>query len=321
MKLSIAMCTYNGGAYLREQLESICTQTRLPDELVICDDGSSDATRDILQTFVARAAFPVRLFFNAHNLGSTKNFEQAIRRCDGEIIALSDQDDVWKTEKLERLEKALLARPQAGLVFTNAEVVDENLRPLGHRLFPAFGFTPKRQKMVTSGKVFEVLLTQNIVTGATMAFRADLRSLILPIPTEFPLIHDGWIALIIAAVADLIFINQPLIKYRQHVHQQMGVRQEEFLKSVTVARKTDPSVYMNHVEQFERAYDHLLANRDLCRERVQPLLEAKIKHLRARAAMPAHRLSRIPVVFREVLSRRYSRYSRGLYSAARDLAF
>jgi glycosyltransferase involved in cell wall biosynthesis len=319
MKLSIAMCTYNGGAYLYEQLESICAQTRLPDELVVCDDGSSDATREILQSFAARAAFPVRLFFNEHNLRSTKNFEQAIRRCDGDIIALSDQDDVWQTEKLERLEKAFLAKPQAGLVFTDAEVVDEHLRPLGHLLFPAFGFTPKRQKMVTSGKAFAVLLTQNIVTGATMAFRAHLRSLILPIPTAFPLIHDGWIALIIAAVTDLIFINQPLIKYRQHAHQQMGVRPEAFLKSVTVARKTGPSAYMNHVEQFERAYDHLLANRNLCRERVLPLLKAKIDHLSARAGMPVHRLSRIPVVLREVLNRRYFRYSRGLYSAARDL--
>ena len=321
MRLSIAMCTYNGGAYLREQLESIRAQTRPPDELVVCDDGSSDATRETLRAFAAGAAFPVRLHFNEYNLGSTKNFEQAIRRCDGEIIALADQDDVWRPDKLERLEQAMIASPRAGLVFTDAEVVDECLRPLGRLLFRSFGFTPSRQQMVKQGRAFELLLAQNVVTGATMAFRAHLRGLILPIPTAFPLIHDGWIALITAAVADLTFINQPLMKYRQHARQQMGVNPNTLMTSVTVAKKAELSAYLDHVEQFRRAYDRLSASQDLCRERVLPLLEAKINHLRARAAMPAHRLRRIPIVLKEALSRRYRRYSRGMYSAARDLVF
>ena len=78
MKLSVAMCTYNGARYLQEQLESIAAQTRLPDELVVCDDCSSDGTRAILEEFKARVTFPVRLYFNEQNLRVWKNFEKAI---------------------------------------------------------------------------------------------------------------------------------------------------------------------------------------------------------------------------------------------------
>ena len=93
--LSVAMCTYNGSRHLSEQLESIGTQTRLPDELVICDDCSSDDTIRIIERFSASAPFAVRLEINTQNLGSTKNFEKAIRLCQGDLIALADQDDVW----------------------------------------------------------------------------------------------------------------------------------------------------------------------------------------------------------------------------------
>jgi glycosyltransferase involved in cell wall biosynthesis len=320
-KISVAMCTYNGGAYLNEQLESIQAQSRLPDELVICDDNSSDTTSELLQTFVARAAFPVHVHLNARNLGSTKNFEKALGLCNGDIIALSDQDDVWQAEKLERIEKTFLAAPQASLVFTNAEIVDERLRPLGRQLFSSVGLTPRQQNKVRQGRAFEVLLAQNFVTGATLAFHSHWRRLILPIPTEFPLIHDAWLALVIAAVADLVFIDEPLIQYRQHPRQQMGARQQGVLESVTMTQKTSSSAYLNDAEQFGRVYNRLLANRELCRERMLSLLAAKIDHLHARARMPAHRLRRIPVVLGEMLGRRYARYSRGLYSAAKDMLF
>ncbi len=101
VKLSIAMCTYNGAAYLSEQFESLATQTRVPDELVVCDDSSTDKhTREMVEAFARRAPFAVRLFVNKQNLGSKRSFELAIRRCRGEIIFLCDQDDVWREDKL-----------------------------------------------------------------------------------------------------------------------------------------------------------------------------------------------------------------------------
>jgi len=105
--LSVAMCTYNGEQYLQEQLDSIIAQTRLPNEVVVCDDGSTDATLQILDEFQETAPFPVRIYRNGTRLGPTKNFEKAIKLCSGNVIALSDQDDVWMPHKLERLEEVL----------------------------------------------------------------------------------------------------------------------------------------------------------------------------------------------------------------------
>src|ERR671927_271278 len=106
-KFSVAMCTYNGARFVREQLASIAAQTRPPDELVVCDDCSTDATLECIREFARTAPFPVRVVENEKNAGSTKNFERAVELCEGDFIALADQDDVWLPEKLQRLEEVL----------------------------------------------------------------------------------------------------------------------------------------------------------------------------------------------------------------------
>src|SRR3954470_17842517 len=92
---SVAMCTYNGARFLGEQLASVAAQTRPPDELVVCDDRSTDETASLVRDFAAAAPFRVRLHVNERNLGSTRNFERAVSLCEGDLIALSDQDDEW----------------------------------------------------------------------------------------------------------------------------------------------------------------------------------------------------------------------------------
>jgi glycosyltransferase involved in cell wall biosynthesis len=220
MKLSIAMCTYNGAAYLPEQLDSLAAQTRRPDELVVCDDSSNDnQTRRMVEAFRRHAPFRVRLFVNKQNLGSRQSFELAIRRCRGEIIFLCDQDDVWREDKLAVIERAFSSNPRPGLVFSDAEIVDENLIRLG-RLSTNFGDDGRTE--IEKQNVFNALLQRNLVTGATLAFRSNLSRLVLPIPGDTVFQHDAWIALIIAAVARVTFISEPLIKYRQHPGQQIG---------------------------------------------------------------------------------------------------
>lgn len=218
------MCTYNGAAYLPEQLESLAAQTRRPNELVVCDDASDDSrTREILKAFARKAPFRVRLYVNSQNLGSTKNFEKAIRCCRGDTILLSDQDDVWNQNKLARIENAFLAAPEVGLVFSDAEVVDENLNTIARGLWESDVFASESHELVKQAEIFQLLLRGNVVAGATLAFRSRLKRLVLPIPDETVLQHDAWIALIISAVAPVIFVNEGLIKYRQHAGQQIGV--------------------------------------------------------------------------------------------------
>src|SRR5437588_7313199 len=105
-RISIAMCTYNGARFLREQLDSFAAQSRLPDEVVICDDGSTDGTADIVRTFASGAPFPVHFHVNEPRLGITRNFERAAGLCTGSIIFFSDQDDVWLPDKLDRFAEA-----------------------------------------------------------------------------------------------------------------------------------------------------------------------------------------------------------------------
>ena len=218
------MCTYNGAAYLPEQLDSLAAQTRPPNELVVCDDASDDdRTREIVKAFARRAKFRVRLYINHETLGSIKNFDRAIRHCHGNIILLCDQDDVWKANKLARIEEAFLSVPDVGLVFTDAEIVSENLERIAGSLWESASFPGESQELIKQSNFFQALLRGNVVTGATLAFRSTLRRLVLPIPDGTILQHDAWIALIVSAVAPVFFLTEPLIKYRQHAGQQIGV--------------------------------------------------------------------------------------------------
>jgi glycosyltransferase involved in cell wall biosynthesis len=318
------MCTYNGSAYLREQLDSIATQVRLPDELIICDDQSSDNTREIIESFTAVTPFPVRLYVNEERLGSIKNFDKVISLCSGDIIALSDQDDVWHPEKLKKIEGAFLDAPAAGLVFTDAEVVDEDLCYSGYRLWQRT-FDQTEQKLIKSGQAFKVLMTRNVVTGATMAFRARYKDLVLPIPDNIGLIHDWWIALIIAAVAKIDFIDEPLIKYRQHRNQQIGtdlpVQDEIGHVGLRAASNQMPATaFLAQIVRLSPIYERLSARSDvLDGGAIASRIRSQITHYKTRASLPGGRLRRVPYVLRELLTARYHRYSRGLLSAAKDI--
>jgi glycosyltransferase involved in cell wall biosynthesis len=318
------MCTYNGAGYVAEQLASIAAQTRAPDELVVCDDRSADETVRVVERFAATAGFPVSLHVNEHNLGSTRNFERAIGLCVGELIALSDQDDVWMPRKLERMEEVFDRRPEVGLVFTDAEIVDEALRPLGENLWERVGFDRRMRRLVGGGRALDVLLPGWTVTGATMAFRSEFKPLVLDIPEDLAMIHDGWVALVVAAVAGVALIDEPLIKYRQHSRQQIGAPKKKAGASVGVgelrAALVRANPYGGLIEIGGRVRQRLVERHDRFDSgRALPLLDARLKHLRARAGMPAGRVRRLRPVLRELLTRRYHLYSKGVYSAVKDL--
>lgn len=326
MKISIALCTYNGAQFLQEQLESIALQTRTPDEMIICDDQSKDGTLEILRNFASKASFPVQVFLNEKNLGSTKNFEKAIKLCTGDIIFLSDQDDVWHPEKLEKIEKLFSISPSTALIFTDAEVVDENLRPLGYSLWQSIGFNKKEQNYFTDGKFIEILLKRNVVTGSTMAFRSGFKKLFIPIPDIW--VHDGWITLLIAFASDLDLISEPLIKYRQHHTQQVGAGDEPLTIHEKMNRKIDQlknlksSFYSFQSEctNYKLAYEYLVSSRFPSLKRNKfPLLKARISHFCTRTNLPTSRRKRIPLVLKELLSMNYHRYSEGIFSFIGDL--
>jgi len=323
MKISVAMCTYNGADFLSDQLESIIAQSRRPDEIIVCDDGSTDETQTLLKKFAATSPVEVTLHFNEENLGSVKNFEKAISLCRGDVIALSDQDDVWREDKLQLVEDAFRTAPKAGLIFSDAEIVGENLKSLERRMWDEVGFDAHKRKLVRSGRALEVLITGWTVTGATMAFRSEFVKLSLPVPDEIAMIHDGWIALTVAAVAGVVMIEQPLIKYRQHGKQQIGAP----------GKKQDAEPEPNLMQAFRRCN----SSADLYK--ILATLEERLLahsasydtrnalsfvgdysfHLNVRANLPQNRLTRLPRILRELMTRRYHEYANGFKSAAKDL--
>jgi hypothetical protein len=320
-KISIALCTYNGEQFLREQLESFTYQRRLPDELIVCDDRSTDGTVSIVERFASQAPFPVVLVVNDENLGSTRNFEKAISICTGDIIFLSDQDDIWFPEKIERIESAF-ADEGVGLVFSDAEVVDEDLQPLDPKLSNLTFHATSREDLRT-GRAFESLLKQNFVTGATAAFRSSLRHVITPTPVGVPnLIHDAWIALSIAIHARVVFIDEPLIKYRQHATQQIGLgiphmpdRRGSFERTIGYLHDD-----INRLAIMRDILPGVLGGKPL--PSIDALIREKrdhIRHCEVRMDLPRSRVKRVMPVFMEILSGRYSRFSAGLLSAAKDV--
>lgn len=309
-RVSVALCTYNGARFLDAQLDSFVAQTRLPDELVACDDDSTDETGAILERFKNRAPFPVRVFRNETRLGSTKNFEKAIGLCTGDLIATSDQDDVWLPEKLALGEAALAEDPRRGLVFTDADVVDDDLRSRGHQMWDAVNFGHLARRRVREGRGFEVLLRQWVVTGATMMFRAEYLPYILPIPDNW--IHDGWIAFIIGAMSTVGGIECSTVKYRQHAAQQIGGKKLSWKERYDLAREMGPPYFRLAHERFALARDRLRAFAPHVRDpRFLAMVDRKVEHQRRRLAIAESRSrwNRVRWAFGEFLRGGYQRFS------------
>ena len=228
MRVSIAMCTYNGEKYLGEQLQSIAEQTKRPHQLIVCDDGSTDCTLQILEEFAKTAPFQVSIFRNATNLGSTKNFEKAIGLCDGDLIALSDQDDVWYPNKLEVMCSIFEKDRSIGGVFSDADLMSADSLTIEGRLWERFHFGPREQRCFRTEGALKLLLQQAVVTGMTLIVRADLRGRLLPIPASWE--HDGWMALVLVLTSRLDFTTNRLSKYRLHEAQQISVPQSQLGK-------------------------------------------------------------------------------------------
>lgn len=322
VKISVAMCTYNGAEFLRAQLESIVEQSRPPDEIVICDDGSADQTKTLINDFAGSSRIPISLHSNEKNLGAVKNFERAIGLCNGDLIALSDQDDVWRKDKLQLIEAAFKKTPTAGLVFSDAEIVDDKLTPLNRRMWEEVDFNNHKRKLVAQGRALDVLITGWTVTGATMAFRSEYRKLALPIPTNVPMIHDGWIALSVAAVSDVVAIDEPLVKYRQHERQQIGApaRRANAQPASTLDALKRRSSSTDLHNTLDTLRERLSADpREFDCRNALAFVNNYSHHLDARANLPERRLNRVPTILRELLTWRYHDYANGFKSAAKDL--
>jgi glycosyltransferase involved in cell wall biosynthesis len=199
-RVSIAMATYNGAKYVREQLDSFARQTRPPDELVVCDDRSSDDTVAILKDFARSSAFPVRVAVNQANLGFIRNFEKALSACEGDLIFLSDQDDIWFDGKVEEILRFMEYTPEC-------LVVSHDLAIVGKDLVPSTTFHNNLRQAGRSLYAYK--------PGCAMAFSRSWLNISLPFPGQMAG-HDYWIG----GLADVINVrrvyDKPLLYHRRH---------------------------------------------------------------------------------------------------------
>lgn len=313
MRVSIAMCTYNGEKYLREQLQSIAVQTLLPHQLVVCDDGSTDRTVQILEDFAKTAPFQVCIFRNTANLGYTKNFEKAINLCDGDLIALSDQDDIWYPHKLKTLCSILEGDRNIGGVFSDADLMNFTSGTAKGTLWKKYCFNSKQQHRFRNQRALEVLLQRSVVTGMTLIFRSDLRDRLLPIPPSWE--HDGWLALILVLTSKLEFTPDRLVKYRLHEAQQISVPESQ-LRKISRFLRGGPSVmrarsikeYARNAAQFDSLAQRLTTENSYINSPQSALIKGRAEHSRTGLhILEMSRPTRIGAILRRIgCYRRYS---------------
>ncbi len=315
MRISVALCVYNGERYLPEQLESIIRQDRIPDQIILCDDRSTDHSGAILDRFAGEANLPVRVVRNRENLGVARNFEQAMTLADGDLIVTADQDDVWYPRKLTRIEETFRSEPDTGLVFSDADLIDAEGKPLGSRLWQSIRFNEANRRRMTDDDPFLILLKRPVITGATMAFRSHYRSLVLPIASGW--LHDEWIGLMISSVAKIRPIAEPLMQYRRHSNNQVGVIGLNALDRARTTLGRPRQALLDRALNFERLRE-VLRERVAGRPDLVSALEEKLVHDRARGSLPGSRLQRIPGIFRELASFRYAKFSGHPLSFVKD---
>ncbi len=318
--VSVAIATYNGAPYIREQLASIVAQTECPAEIVLVDDGSTDETLRVLQEFAAEASVPVRIYKNEKNLGTAKSFEKAISLCTGDFIALSDQDDVWVPEKIATLLAAVKSQSLDG-IFSDALLVDQHLNPLtpqnlrDRTLFINSNFTPPMRRDFHAGRSLDCLLRYNVVTGATLMFHRRWVPLILPIGLGWN--HDYWIALLISARGKLDFSDKPLIYYRQHPHNQIGMR-ANLDGQYDSAKKKPNAEYLDEAKLFAILRERLTSSAPQDSRHLAKI-KAKEDFLKRRYRLRSSFMMRFPLFLYNLLTGQYFWFAQGWKPLFKDL--
>ncbi|WP_231460457.1 MULTISPECIES: glycosyltransferase family 2 protein [unclassified Pedobacter] len=201
--ISIAVCTYNGQIHIHEQLQSLVNQDYINKEIIIVDDRSTDGTLEILKDYEQKFSF-VKIYQNPTNLGYIKNFEKAISYCNGDYIALSDQDDIWDLQKLSKLKDSF--NQASLLIYHNSALVDEKGKLLNKTLSQTIGYLDNNDG--------RNLLLNNCIAGHSIMFKRDLRNKILPFPNTIP--HDHWLAYVATVTGQIQYLPETLVEYRQH---------------------------------------------------------------------------------------------------------
>lgn len=235
MKVSIAMATYNGEKFIKEQLDSLKNQTYPIDEVIICDDQSKDDTVSIVKEYVETNGLSHwNIIVNRENKGFIGNFFGSIENTTGDVIFMCDQDDVWNSEKVQEMVSFLQKHPDVDALNTAVMLIDEKGEPIPVKQKRGYCNANILHKVVreneTSKIDFSFLVKGNVSPGCTMCITKSLKEKILPfkdlcVTHKFP--HDWFFNLVAALEHHVAFYNKPLTGYRMHENNTIGLEKEE----------------------------------------------------------------------------------------------
>lgn len=317
--ISVAMCTYNGSKFVGEQMESIAKQTRLPAELIVIDDCSTDTTAEIVREFAKTAPFPVQVHVNARNIGGsskgiTKNFEAATALCQGEFIVPCDQDDIWVAEKLARMAAALEQNPRLDGAFSDAQLVTETGVRKGVLLSKTTGLNAAEQARIARGEALPLVLSMTKVYGSSLIFHSRLKQY-LPVPPHWW--FDAWMGTMAAVHGGLRFLPEELYLYRIHPNQSVSASVQTAAKRMQRWRSSAAEYWKISEPQLQDLHERLIGENNPALRSHLEYLQGRMDLLRFRANLPANRLQRLGRILPR--SGEYHRFFNGWRSLVKDL--
>jgi glycosyltransferase involved in cell wall biosynthesis len=212
--ISVCIATYNGQKYILEQILSILPQIDLSDEVIISDDNSTDNTVSIIENINDKR---IRIYNNNFR-SPIKNFEFLIDICQGDIIFLSDQDDIWDNQKVKSHLLEYNKNLSIGLVISNIDLIDKNGNSIKNKFY----------KKIFTSNLYKNIITNNYI-GCSISFRSNLKKYILPFPKNLPM-HDWWIGIISSMFSNVSFLNDKLVYYRIHEDSFTNKNKNSFFK-------------------------------------------------------------------------------------------
>lgn len=321
------MCTFNGAAFVEAQLESILAQSRIPDEIIVCDDGSTDGTIDVAKKIARKYPDRIRIVLNERRLGYCRNFESAISLATGDVIFLSDQDDFWFPDKVSAMLSIFSEDPEVVLVYSDAVLTDGELRPTGTVFSRRKGVDlrkPPTLRELSRGIAFN---------GPMMAFHSRLRPFVIPIsPLSMQWGHDHWIAFIAYAVGEIRVIDRPLVYYRRHGKNEGGDaeldgglwHQWQVVRRIYSGSKASGERRRGWEDMVTRLHEIRnvgLSLRDPAK--LDELLQVSELCLRFAKGRQSHRtrgrFARVPSALRLLLAGDYHRHAHGFKSFVQDV--
>lgn len=317
LAVSVALCTYNGARYLDRQLETILHQTVLPAELVVGDDRSSDNTTARLAAFAARAPFPVRVHVNERQLGVTQNFAACVARCRGDVVVLTDQDDLWAPDRVARTRDAFARDPGLSYTYSDAPLIDGDDALVGRMIFDSVPILPvDRARLAHGDDLLPVILRYGVLYGATMAVRREQALAVLPVPAHWS--HDEWWSLALSAIGRSCRLD-PVTQYRQHAAQVVGAGNARLSTTLQSARNRTLGHYEADAVRQRAGIAAARANDALC-DTLAPLLEAKLHFIEDRRYLHRAGLAALPRFARQLARGGYTRFAGGTRSILKDAA-